>query len=550
MLKCVGSSLAGLLLCATMPAHADEQLIYHPISTDTQGRIVSWAGEKRGEAYDRVMSLAWKFWRTMPVEANGLPYYMNHQVFRAEFPDPRGLGGDQLAMAMSSWRLYYAYTGDERLKQNMRFIADWVLTHGMSKADAKWANIPYPYNTAIYSGIYDGDMMFGQGVTMPPLAGSFGLELINLYKMCADNPYHAVSANRYRDAALAIADTLAAHTVEGDANHSPLPFKVVAQTGEIPKRVASVDGAPNIAVYTTSWAPTLELLEAALAMDADASRKASWATARRKLLDWMRRYPLVNNRWGPFFEDVSVYSDTQINATGFARYMMEHRDEFPHWRRQVPGIFDWVYKTLGARDWEKYGVVVVREQTIYPVPAQSHTSRQAAAELLYAQLSDDQTRTENAMRQLDWATYMVDFDGKNRFPQDEVWLTDGYGDYIRHYLRAMAARPAIAPVADRLLASTSVVQQADYAGALNKYLVPYVPAMDRGTVRIYYKTFDSAGTETLRLSHRPRLIVGQGEILAESDDATKSGYRWQSLPEGGGVMLVRRIGVSQVTILD
>jgi len=34
---------------------------------------------------------------------------------------------------------------------------------------------------------------------------------------------------------------------------------------------------------------------------------------------------------------------------------------------------------------------------------------------------------------------MVDFDGKNRFPGDEPWLTDGYGDYIRHFLRAMDA---------------------------------------------------------------------------------------------------------------
>ncbi len=64
---------------------------------------------------------------------------------------------------------------------------------------------------------------------------------------------------------------------------------------------------------------------------------------------------------------------------------------------------------------------------------------------------------------------MVDFDGKNCFPNDEPWLTDGYGDYVRHYLRAMDAVPALtAPGQDHILSSTSVIQQADYEGSLKK----------------------------------------------------------------------------------
>ena len=263
----------------------------------------------------------------------------------------------------------------------------------------------------------------------------------------------------------------------------------------------------------------------------------------------MRQYPLVSQRWGPFFEDVSVYSDTQINATTFARYMLEHREEFPDWRRQVPTVFDWVYAKLGARDWEKLGVVVVREQTIYPVPAQSHTSRQAAAELLYASLSGDEGRVGNATRQLDWATYTVDYDGKNRFPQDEVWLTDGYGDYVRHYLRAMAAWPALAPAADHILSSSSVVQQADYAGSLNKFLVPYVKAANLGLVRVYYKCFDPDGTETLRLARRPKQVLAGEQSLVESADPSTAGYRWKPLSQGG-ILTVRRKGMREIAVVD
>jgi hypothetical protein len=41
----------------------------------------------------------------------------------------------------------------------MKFIAGYYLTHRLSDASAKWPDIPYPYNTLIYSGIFDGDIV-------------------------------------------------------------------------------------------------------------------------------------------------------------------------------------------------------------------------------------------------------------------------------------------------------------------------------------------------------------------------------------------------------
>jgi hypothetical protein len=81
----------------------------------------------------------------------------------------------------------------------------------------------------------------------------------------------------------------------------------------------------------------------------------------------MKNYPLKNNKWGPFFEDVPGWSDTQINAMTFARFIMEHREYFPQWRENVQGIIRWVYGRLGNKNWEKYGVTVINEQTAYEV---------------------------------------------------------------------------------------------------------------------------------------------------------------------------------------
>lgn len=133
-----------------------------------------------------------EFLDTMRVARNGLPYYLNHQIWQAGVDEPKGIGGDQFAMALSSWRLYYAYTGDERVKENMKLIADYYLVHGFSPSNAGWPDIPFPYNTLIYSGVYDGDMVIGKDFTQPDNAGSFGIELVQLYKLMANEAYPIV----------------------------------------------------------------------------------------------------------------------------------------------------------------------------------------------------------------------------------------------------------------------------------------------------------------------------------------------------------------------
>lgn len=546
------AKLLSIAVCLSLLSAVDaqEKLIYHNIRTDNNGHLVPWYDDDPGVSYDHILGLLWNFWDTMRLDLNSLPYYMNHQVWKPGYNDARGLGGDQLQMALSSWQLLYAYTGNERVKQNMKFIADYYLTHSLSPANCKWPNLPFPYNTLIYSGIYDGDMVIGPGYLQPDKAGSLGLELVNLYKLSGRDFYLQSTSGRYLAAAIRIAATLAAHLQPGDRDHSPLPFKVNAYTGQTGSlRNNNIDGTiVGEAAYTTNWCPTMELF--LLLQQLDKPHAAAYKAAFNILLDWMKKFPLKNDRWGPFFEDVQGWSDTQINATTFARFILEHRQYFPDWQQQVQGIFAWVYKTLGNKTWEKYGVTVVNEQTVYQTPAQSHTSRQGATELLYCALSGDTARKTNAIRQLSWATYMVDVDGKNRFPQDENWLTDGYGDYVRHYLRAMAAFPELAPAsADHILSSTTVIQQADYKGQANKFLVPYVNVDDVTKVMLYYRTYDSTGIETVRMHIRPSKVLLNGKPMSEVSDEKQEGYRWTPLA-AGGVLHIQRLRGIEITVVE
>lgn len=513
-------------------------IVFHPVRLDSSGKLISWYSEEPGTAYDFVINAVWNFWDTMRTDVNGLPYYMNHQVWRPT-NDPRGVGGDQYAMALSSWQLLYQYTGNEKIKENMKFIADYYLSHSLSPSSATWPNLPYPYNTMIYSGFYDGDMVIGKAFTQPDKAGSLAWELIKLYKICRNE--------NYLNAAIDIANTLASHTETGDYDHSPMPFKVNAITGAIGQLrsnsgTGKKDGESS---YTTNWSGVMEVFLALQQMNAGQVRK--YKRAFDKILAWMKKYPLQNNRWGPFFEDIPGWSDTQINAVTFARFIMDHQHLFVDWKKHVRDILDWVYIKLGNDQWKKYGVKAVNEQTVYQTPGNSHTSRQAAAELLYARLSGDSSNKEIAIRQLNWATYMVDDDGKNNYPRDEVWLTDGYGDYVRHYLRAMAAYPELAPNSNHILSSTSIVMQADYPPNFNKKLVPDVKKDELDKVEVYYRTYDMAATELIRLTKKPsRVVVGKKDI-PELTELNTEGWQWKDFAKGG-VVTISHLSSNTVTI--
>jgi hypothetical protein len=97
---------------------------------------------------------------------------------------------------------------------------------------------------------------------------------------------------------------------------------------------------------------------------------------------------------------------------------------------------------------------------------------------------------------LNWATYTVNDDGRNRYPEDDIWLSDGYGDYVRHYLRAMASSPELAPDnQNHLLRTSSVIKSIAY-----------------GPDTITYTKCSGRSTERLKLGEwEPAAVIG-GEM--------------------------------------
>lgn len=477
--------------CANLSVD-EHHIVYHDVKTDASGGIVPWYSGSPSVAYDHDIRLLWDFWKNMRNSPNGVPYYLQHQVWKEHEDDPRGLGGDQINMALDSWNLLYGYLGDPSIQQNMIMMADYYLDHGMSKPDILWAYLSYPYNTDTYSAQYDGDMRAGRGYLQPDKAGSFGAELVMLYKITGNR--------RYLDAAVKIADTLADKATPGNDSQSPWPFRVNAVTGKVSEQIAKQDphdgvmyddGTMYIASYTSNWTPTLALFSELQSLHQGHLQKYQDAFAL--VTDWLKTYPLRTNEWGPFFEDGHGYSDTEINADTMAAYILNHPEWDPQWQVHTRAILDWVQRRFGNHNFEKLHVVPIDEQTAYLAPGNSHTARYAAVELLYCEKTGDCSANQQAIRRLNWATYSVDDDGKNYFPCNDIWLTDGYGDYVRHYLRAMASAPELAPQGENhLLQSSSVIQHIQYSPDL-----------------ITYRKFDAQSVERLKLgAATPKSVTG------------------------------------------
>lgn len=512
--------------CATASPqqYTHQTLIYHEIVTDAQGNILPWYNPgDLCDSYDHIIRLVFEWWLNMERNPDDpdIPYYLMHMTWEppGEGFDAKGLGGDQLAMAMSSWRLLYAYTGDQRAIDDMVLMANHVLDNGLSPATDLWPEIPYPYNVTELDRL-TGDLLYGEHIAQPDKAGSFGYELLNLYKMTAND--------RYLQAAVKIANTLAQFTEVGDEDTSPLPF-----------RVNTVDGTHDDSLgnmYTTNFTGALMLWEDLEKLEQ--GNLAAYQIAHGRILNWLRTYPVHNNEWGPFFEDFAGYTTTQINAVTLAMYIMEHRELWGDtWQVDARFALDWPIDALINTNWIQYGVYVINEQTGYQQPGNSHTSRQASMELRYAELTGDTSRVINAVRQLSWATYMVDFDGKNRYHSDDIWLTDGYGDYVRHYLRAMAAAPGLAPDdQDHLLRTSSVVSEIDYQAQ-----------------RIAYTTFDGQARELLKITtFIPLAVMADGvklprlSSLAELDST--EGYTLSAPGDLPGVLRVRHDNATSIVI--
>lgn len=505
----LGASVT-LLLALSSSASAQDTLNSHRVVLDAGGKLISWV-QPQEKAFDRVMRLAWDYLlRGAPTASNGLKAYFTHccldDVHLLPEPWPHNPAG-LYAMLVDSAAAYYAYSGDRAVVELVAGLLDYQLAHGTTPAGWTWGGVPYAssdHGATEYRGAHDfkydrkrpgrGD---GYGVIEPDKVGELGYGYLKFYELTGEACY--------RDAAIECANALARHVRPGDAEHSPWPFRVYAET-DVVREEYSANVIGPIRLFD-------ELVRLNLG-DVPAYRRA-----RQMAWTWMMAYPMVNNLWATYFEDVPIYEKpenfNQYSASETARYLLQHSEDDAEWRAHVQGLIRWVEKTFGVdvpgEPGIQWGAQTISEQIADMHKMGSHTSRYASVLALWSEKTGDAASREKAFRSFNWATYMCRENGAVNdlaVASKAIWFSDGYGDYLRHFMAGLGAVPEWAPPDEsHLLRSSSVVRS-----------VSYLPE------EINFSTFDDASTEVLRLNFTPRRVLADGKDLPKRNDLSPSGW--------------------------
>ncbi len=527
--------LAAVCLLGVQISPAQQTFNRHQVVLDPQGKLLSWA-QPQDKAYDRVMHLAWDFLlHKVPVAPNGLKTYYTYCCI-----DERTLGGGDwldnpaglFAMFVDAATAYYPYSEDRHVLDLVRGLLDYQMAHGMTPAKWEWGGVPYASSdpgATEYRGGHDflfvrhatdwgrGD---GYGVIEPDKVGELGMAYLKFYELTGE----AV----YREAALACANTLARHVRAGDALHSPWPFRVFAEDNTVREE------------YSANVIGPVRLLDELVRLnlgDVPAYRRA-----RHTAWTWLMEYPMQNHIWHAYFEDIPVFEKltnfNQYSPMETARYILQHPEYDPNWKADVPALIQWVERTLGAdvpsEPGMQWGAQTISEQIDDMHKMGSHTSRYASVNALWYELTGDAAAKEKAFRSFNWATYMCHENGavNDLAVEDQtVWFSDGYGDYVRHFMAGLGSVPEWAPPGENhLLRSTSVVQS-----------VSYLPG------EVNYQTFDADSSEVLRLAYAPRRVLADGHELPKRADLEQAGWTFDAQH---GVLRVRHTGSRMVRVLE
>ena len=539
-----------VLMTAGISAGAAERLFWHEVRLDDEGKLLAWSDAD--SPYDEIVCRAWSMFKSIPVQPNGYKTYFVYPVFYGPKDTGKDLfegrdwthnPGSLFAMLTDGGLLYYAYSGDEEVIPLIRQMLDHFIADGSTAETDDWSSVPYASSDGgnlIYRGAtdtrYTEDPQYlgrgdGVGFIEPDKVGEFGLAYLRFYEFTLEE--------KYRKAAQSCADALAEHVIEGDESHSPWPFRVDAKTGKKIKEA-----------YTSNTVGPIRLLDEMIRLNC--GRVEAYRKTRQTAWAWLIKYPVQNNIWTQYFEDIYIYPDYRTNLNQYcpletARYLLENPQADPQWRRHAQGMIDWVQGFFAADSVTmaglpekgiQWGAEAISEQVNDMDKMTSHTARYASVLALWYEKTGDEEVKERAFRSFNWAGYGCRQDGLVKTSLDEgtgYWFSDGYGDYMRHFLRGMASVPEWAPSHENhLLRSRSIIRS-----------IRYNPDT------IVYTTFDSASKELLKLAKRPREIRQNNEKLPLADrlNGSKDGYTAEPVDGGGFRVSIRHSKAGPVTIL-
>ena len=518
---------------------------------DKKGKLLArYNPQTPGLGYVKVVKLAADFLVACPISTtNKLPLYITHcSMYRdkkggfygSDWPhNPIVVNAGTVQSLAMDWR---NYTGDSSLVEVARKALDHQIKYGTTPPNWEWASVPYASSEA-GDIVYDGASKFDTAVTDENKGrgdGSYVLEVDKIGEMGIGylRFYQITNDTKYLDESIKCADALAKHvrkssnTVKGLdwvklALISPWAFRVKAEKGEI------------LEDYTSHTVENLRLIDELLRIQdrikLSPDKKVAYKNASDIVWKWMYSSdgPIKTSIWKGYFEDIR-WDPINLNRVNnspmeFARYLMKNPKRDPQILNTIPGLIWWVKTTFGEP-----GMNAINEQTGCYLPMGSHTARYASICAMYYEMTGEAWFKEEAFRNFNHATYMAEPDGVIQTGHNwgtEIWFSDGYTDYIRHFMEGLGAIPEWAPAGENhLLKSSSSVQKISYTKA-----------------KIIFNTFDKENKAVLRLASKPKMIFVDKNLLKETTVIKSEGWTWTPLSVGG-ILKINQLSGSKVII--
>jgi hypothetical protein len=514
-IDCAGWLLAGFVLAATAAAEehfpviatVDEpEIAGRPVQLDAQGKLLPWPfPDNTGDSYSSDFLAQWTILKDQ-FERQRLPYfYCCFAIDRTTYemiPDRSWANSTAYLRAMLEGFVehLYPYTGDESTLVSLEQLVDYEMENGTTPGSYVWSGVPYP--SADPGALrYSGWSRHGKDYVEPHVIGEDGYAYVRLYEM--------TGKTKYLRAAIHFADVLVKNYKPGDELHSPWPVRCLARDGRVEGK--------GMGPYSANILGPVSLFDELIRLKE--GHVSSYRSVRAAAWRWLESYPLRNNVWVGYFEDVepSMGNMNNVIPLELARYVLLHPATDADWRQHARQLIEWVKTTPKWPKYRVHGATVTTEQGdgvnfCCNQPNQccdSHTARLAAVEALYFARTGDENYREEAFRSFNWVTYFQGLPGKAHAPfSEQWWFTDEFADGPRRLMDGLSAVPEWAPGNEsHLLGSTSVVTKISYL---------------RGAIS--YSTFDQESVDVLRLDFQPTKVSAGGRGLAERSDLSQEGF--------------------------
>jgi hypothetical protein len=481
------------------------------VQLDAQGKLLPWPfPDSVGDSYSSDFLAQWTILEDQ-FQRQRLPYfYCCFAIDPATYemiPDRNWANSIAYLRAMLEGFVehLYPYTADRRTVDALENFVDYEMENGLTPDGYVWSRVPYP-SANPGAPRYSGWSNHGEDYVEPHVIGEDGYAYVRLYEMTGEK--------KYLQAAIHFADELVKNYKPGDELHSPWPVRCFAKDGRVEGK--------GMGPYSANVLGPISLFDELIRLKQGGVR--DYAKVRREAWQWLESYPLKNNVWAGYFEDVppNIEDMNNVIPLELARYLILHPEYDARWQQHSQQLIEWVKTTPKWPKYRVHGATVTTEQGdgitfCCNQPNQccdSHTARLAAVEALYFsrtgnEADKDDNYKEEAFRSFNWVTYFQGLPGKAHAPySDQWWFTDEFTDGPRRMMDGFWAVPGWAPANEsHLLGSTSVVKNIAY-----------------GRGRIDYDTFDREATDVLRVDFDVTRVLAGGGTLTRRSDLTQEGF--------------------------